>query len=185
MVLGDSLSASYGIDQKTGWVYLLEQRLSTEGFSYKVINASISGDTTHGALSRLDNLLKKHSPEIVIIELGGNDGLRGLSLESMYTNLAGIIEQSLSHEAEVLLAGMQIPPNYGRQYTKSFADIYTRLAQSYKVTLVPLLLTGLENNQDMFQADGLHPVAEAQPVILDNIWPYLARLLSNRNESNH
>ena len=180
MVLGDSLSASYGIDQKTGWVHLMEQRLKTEGFSYKVVNASISGETTHGAQSRLDNLLKKHSPEIVIIELGGNDGLRGLSLESMYTNLAGIIEQSLSHEADVLLTGMRIPPNYGQQYTEKFADIYTQLALTYQITLAPLLLTGLENNQAMFQADGLHPVAEAQPIILDNIWPYLARLLSGR-----
>ena len=180
MVLGDSLSASYGIDQKTGWVHLMEQRLNMEGFSYKVVNASISGETTHGAQSRLDNLLKKHSPEIVIIELGGNDGLRGLSLESMYTNLAGIIEQSLSHEADVLLTGMRIPPNYGQQYTEKFADIYTQLALTYQITLAPLLLTGLENNQAMFQADGLHPVAEAQPIILDNIWPYLARLLSGR-----
>ena len=180
MVLGDSLSASYGIDQKTGWVHLLEQRLKTEGFSYKVVNASISGETTHGAQSRLDNLLKKHNPEIVIIELGGNDGLRGLSLESMYTNLTGIIEQSLSHEADVLLTGMRIPPNYGQQYTEKFADIYTQLALTYQITLAPLLLTGLENNQAMFQADGLHPVAEAQPIILDNIWPYLARLLSGR-----
>ena len=180
MVLGDSLSASYGIDQKTGWVHLMEQRLNMEGFSYKVVNASISGETTHGAQSRLDNLLKKHNPEIVIIELGGNDGLRGLSLESMYTNLTGIIEQSLSHEADVLLTGMRIPPNYGQQYTEKFADIYTQLAQTYQITLAPLLLTGLENNQAMFQADGLHPVAEAQPIILDNIWPYLARLLSGR-----
>jgi len=180
MVLGDSLSASYGIDQKTGWVHLLEQRLRTEGYSYKVVNASISGETTYGAQSRLDNLLKKHSPEIVIIELGGNDGLRGLSLESMYTNLTGIIEQSLSHEADVLLTGMRIPPNYGQQYTEKFADIYTQLALTYQITLAPLLLTGLENNQAMFQADGLHPVAEAQPIILDNIWPYLARLLSGR-----
>lgn len=178
MVLGDSLSASYGIDQKNGWVSLLEQRLNTQGFLYTVINTSISGETTRGGLSRFDNLLKQHNPEIVIIELGANDGLRGLSLDDMYTNLAKIIEQSLSHEAHVLLVGMQIPPNYGKQYTELFSDVYVKLAQHYKVALVPFLFGGIEHNSAMFQPDNLHPNAEAQPVILDNIWTHLARLLS-------
>jgi len=179
MVLGDSLSASYGIDQKNGWVTLLEKRLDKNGFLYKVVNTSISGETTRGGLSRFDNLLKQHNPEIVIIELGANDGLRGLSLDSMYTNLAKIIEQSLGHEAHVILTGMRIPPNYGKQYTDKFADIYVRLAKRYQVNLVPFLLSGIENNKAMFQADGLHPTARAQPIILDNVWTQLVRLLSN------
>ena len=178
MVLGDSLSASYGIDQKNGWVYLLEQRLDKNGFSYEVVNASISGETTRGGLSRFDRLLKQHNPEIVIIELGANDGLRGLSLQSMYTNLEEIIKQSQSHEADVLLIGMRIPPNYGQQYTERFADVYVRLAQQYKINLLPFLLSGIENNRAMFQADGLHPVANAQPVILDNVWTRLVRMLA-------
>jgi len=179
MILGDSLSASYGIDQKNGWVQLLEQRLNKNGFSYKIVNASISGETTRGGLSRFDNLLKQHNPEIVIIELGANDGLRGLPLENMYTNLAKIIEQSLGHEAIVILAGMRIPPNYGKQYTEQFADTYIRLAQRYQVDLVPFLLSGIENNNAMFQDDGLHPTTEAQRIILNNIWTYLVRILSN------
>ncbi len=177
MVLGDSLSASYGIDQKRGWVYLLEQRLADKGYSYTVINASISGETTRGGLARFDKLLKQHNPEIVIVELGANDGLRGLPLDSMYTNLASIIEQSLSHEAHVVLVGMRIPPNYGRQYTQQFAATYERLARKYDVELVPFLLNGIADNSSMFQADGLHPVADAQPHILDNIWSYLVTLL--------
>lgn len=178
MVLGDSLSASYGIDQKSGWVYLMEQRLDKNGFLYEVVNASISGETTRGGLSRFHKLLRQHNPDIVIIELGANDGLRGLPLQSMYTNLAGIIEQSRSHEADILLIGMRIPPNYGRQYTEQFADVYVRLAQHYNVNLVPFLLSGLENSRSLFQADGLHPVANAQPVILDNVWTYLESMLS-------
>ena len=181
MVLGDSLSASYGIDQKDGWVSLLEQRLNTNGFLYTVINTSISGETTRGGLSRFDKLLKQHNPEIVIIELGANDGLRGLSLESMYTNLAKIIEQSLSHEADVLLTGMRIPPNYGKKYTEQFADVYHQLAQRYKVNLVPFLLSGIENNSTMFQTDRLHPIVDAQPVILDNVWTHLVRILAKNS----
>lgn len=178
MVLGDSLSASYGIDQNNGWVHLLEQRLATQGFPYNVVNTSISGETTRGALSRFDHLLKQHNPEIVIIELGANDGLRGLPLENMYNNLAHIIEQSRGHEAEVLLIGMRIPPNYGRTYTEQFADIYSRLAHHYKVNLVPFLLDGIENNRTMFQADELHPIAAAQPALLDNVWIQLVHMLS-------
>ena len=178
MVLGDSLSASYGIDQNNGWVHLLEQRLMAQGFSYNVVNASISGETTRGAVSRFDRLLKQHNPEIIIIELGANDGLRGLSLESMYSNLAQIIEQSRSHEADVLLIGMRIPPNYGNKYTEQFADTYSRLSQHYNVSLVPFLLDGIEKNKTMFQADELHPVAAAQPVLLDNVWNHLVRMLA-------
>jgi len=178
MVLGDSLSASYGINQSNGWVNLLEQRLHSQGYPYNVVNASISGETTRGALSRFDDLLKQHNPEIVIIELGGNDGLRGLSLENMYTNLAQIIEQSQSHEADILLTGMRIPPNYGKKYTDGFAETYARLARHYHVILVPFLLSGLESDKALYQSDGIHPVASAQPVILDNVWTYLVTMLS-------
>ena len=176
--MGDSLSASYGINQKDGWVNLLEQRLVAQGFHYTVINASISGETTSSALSRFDDLLKQYNPDIVIVELGANDGLRGLPLENVYTNLALIIEQSQSHEAEVLLTGMRIPPNYGRKYTDQFADVYVRLARHYKVDLLPFLLDGIGNNKTMFQSDGLHPIAAAQPIILDNVWTYLVRMLT-------
>jgi acyl-CoA thioesterase-1 len=178
MVVGDSLSTGYGIDAAQGWVNLLQQRLRTNGFPYRVINASISGDTSRGGLARLPAALDRHQPAIVILELGGNDGLRGLSLKSLQDNLATMIELGRDAGAQVLLAEMRIPPNYGPVYTKKFQTIYSELAQHYAIPLIPFLLDGVAGDADLMQADGIHPLAKAQPRILDNIWPTLESLLN-------
>jgi acyl-CoA thioesterase I len=173
LVLGDSLSAEYGIARGAGWVSLLEQRLQTEGLSARVINASISGETTSGGRTRLPALLKQHQPDIVIIELGGNDGLRGLPLNAVESNLREMIKMSQQNKARVLLAGMQIPPNYGRDYTERFSAIYPKLARDTKTALVPFFLEGVAENTQLFQGDRIHPAAEAQPIMLDNVWTHL------------
>ncbi len=177
MVLGDSLSAAHGIDQNEGWVYLMQQRLERDGFPHRVANVSISGETTSGGLTRLDAELDRHRPDIVIVELGANDGLRGLPLGGIEQNLAGIIARIQAQDAAVLLAGMQLPPNYGPTYTRGFARIFERLAQKYGAALVPFLLDGLDHDNSHFLDDRLHPNAEAQLLILDNIWPALEPLL--------
>ena len=177
LVLGDSLSAAYGLEQKQGWVSLLEQRLHRQCADCRVINASISGETTAGGRSRIESLLNRHHPDIVIVELGGNDGLRGLSLTEMYANLDTIITAAKRHKAKVLLIGMRLPPNYGPAYTEKFHNVYQRLADKQRVSWVPFLLAGLENNRNLFQADDIHPVAEAQGVMLENVWPQLQALL--------
>lgn len=177
LVLGDSLSAAYGIDQAQGWVALLQQRLRRNGGKYQVINASIAGDTTAGGLSRLPALLQQHDPDIVILALGANDGLRGLSLADMRANLKQIIELTRAQGAAVLLVGMQLPPNYGPAYTRLFQDVYAQLAKEEDVALVPFLLQGIGENRAWFQADGLHPTAAAQDRLLDNVWDGLERLL--------
>lgn len=177
LVLGDSLSAGYGIDPREGWVELLQQRLDREMYNYRVVNASVSGDTTSGGRARLGKLLEAHSPAIVILELGGNDGLRGQPLRLMRRNLSEMIEQSHNAEAKVLLVGMQIPPNYGARYTSTFADTYTELASEFDVALVPFFLDKVALNEKLMQSDGIHPRAEAQSQLLDNLWPHLTPLL--------
>jgi len=178
VVLGDSLSAGYGIDDAKGWVSLLGQRLKAEGFPHRVVNISISGDTTAGALARLPDALARQRPAIVIVELGGNDGLRGLSLDAMKHNLEQILLRSRQAGAKVLLVGVRLPPNYGPAYTRAFDAIYTRLATRSDVPLVPFLLEGVALGERLMQDDGLHPTEQAQPRILQNVWPHLVPLLS-------
>lgn len=177
LVVGDSLSAAYGIDVQSGWVTLLQQRLDAQGSRYKVVNASISGDTTAGGLARLPQALAAQRPEIVIIELGGNDGLRGLPLTQMKNNIAAMITKARAQGARVLLVGIYLPPNYGRQYLERFRAVYRDLAAQYSVPLVPFLLDGVATQSNLMQADGIHPTAEAQPTILENIWSHLRPLL--------
>ena len=177
LVLGDSLSAGYGIEDERGWVTLLQERLNSRGYSYHVINASISGDTTSGAHARLADLLRESLPEIAIVELGGNDGLRGLPLEEMYQNLSKIITRMLDVKTRILLIPIQLPPNYGQIYTAKFQEVYQRLAETHDVVAGKFLLDGIALNPDLMQADGIHPKANAQMLILENIWPFLEPML--------
>lgn len=180
LVVGDSLSAEYGLARGTGWVPLLQQRLSKQQVAAQVVNASISGDTTSGGRARLAALLKQHQPAVVLIELGGNDGLRGLPLKNTEDNLRAMVQASQAGGASVVLVGMQVPPNYGRDYSQRFASIFADVARSEKAALVPFLLTGVAdgpNADSMFQPDRIHPRAEAQPRMLDNVWPVLKPLL--------
>ncbi|MGO2147841.1 arylesterase [Halomonas sp.] len=174
LVMGDSLSAAYGIEHEQGWVPLLEERL---GGQADVVNASISGETTSGGLQRFSTILEKQQPDIVLLELGGNDGLRGLAPNQMRSNLASMIEQSQEVDAQVLLLGIDIPPNYGQAYRDAFTGVYHSLAEEYDVPLLPFLLEGVALNEQLMQEDGIHPTAEAQPLILDNVWPELEPLL--------
>lgn len=176
-MLGDSLSAGYGIDVRAGWVTLLAQRLHEQGYPHAVVNASISGDTTAGGRARLPDALKRHRPGILVLELGANDGLRGLSLNETRANLDAMIKSAQSAGTRVLLVGIHLPPNYGPAYTKKFHAIYQGLAQTYNLPLVPFLLEGVALAPELMQADGLHPRAAAQPRLLDNVWPYLEPLL--------
>lgn len=178
LVLGDSLSAGYGLESGAGWVPLMEKRLQRDGIAAQVVNASISGDTTSGGRSRLPALLKKYHPAVLVIELGANDGLRGLPLESTEDNLRSMIVSAQQSGAQVLLLGMQLPPNYGPDYTRRFADLYPRLAVERKTALVPFFLAGVAERPELFQGDRLHPTAAAQPTLLDNVWPRLSPLLS-------
>ncbi|MDX5371034.1 MAG: arylesterase [Pseudomonadaceae bacterium] len=177
LVVGDSISAAFGLDTRQGWVALLEQRLRDEGFTHRVVNASISGDTSAGGLARLPALLAEHRPQLVIVELGGNDGLRGQPPAQLQQNLASMIDQSRAAGARVLLLGMQLPPNYGRRYTQAFAKVYADLAQSKQVALVPFFLEGVGGEPGMMQGDGIHPMAAAQPRMLENVWSTLRPLL--------
>ncbi len=173
LVLGDSLSAGYGIPVEKGWVNLLQRRLAERGFPYRVVNASISGDTTSGGLSRLPAALELHRPAIVVLELGANDGLRGQPPMAMSRNLSWMIERSQQAGARVLLAEMRIPPNYGPLYAQKFQATFGELAQHYAIPLIPFLLDGVAGDPALIQDDGLHPRAEAQPRILDNVWVVL------------
>ena len=177
LVLGDSLSAGYGIPADQGWVARLQRRLDGEGYGYTVVNASVSGETTGGALERLPRALKLHQPAIVIVELGGNDGLRGLPVSELRLNLESIIAACHDAGAEVVLSGIRIPPNYGPQYTETFYAVYERLAEEQRVPWVPFLLEGIALRDDLFQDDGIHPDLQAQPMLLDNVWPVLQTLL--------
>jgi acyl-CoA thioesterase-1 len=177
LVLGDSLSAEYGLARGKGWVSLLENQLLSAEIDAKVINASISGETTAGGKTRLSALLQQHKPTILIIELGGNDGLRGLALKTTETNLRDMIKQARASNAQVLLLGMQIPPNYGTAYSKQFAEIFTAVGKEKNVKLVRFFLTGLEDTEKYFQADHIHPNELAQSILLANIWPSLQSLI--------
>lgn len=179
LVLGDSLSAGYNIDVEQGWVELLNQKLQQEGYPHTVINGSISGDTTTQGLLRLPTLLEQHDPEIVIIELGGNDALRGTAPNLIKRNLSKLIDTSKRSGAEVLLLGIQIPPNYGQRYAQAFFDNYAQLANEKKVKLVPFFLENVGGNDDLMQDDGIHPNVKAQPLLLENIWPQLESQIKN------
>ena len=173
IILGDSLSAAYGMEISESWPSLLQQRLHENGHSYRVFNSSIAGDTTQGGLTRLPRLLETHQPDVVIIELGGNDGLRGLPLEVTRSNLSAMIQKSQSVGASVILAEMRIPPNYGRTYTEKFNGAYSSLAEQYGTILLPFILQDIALEPGMMQADGIHPTAAAQPVILEKVWTVL------------
>ena len=173
VVFGDSLSAAYNIKQDEGWVALLQQRLNKNKYNYQVVNASISGETTSGGLSRFAGMLKMQKPNIVILELGANDGLRGLSARDTFNNLDAMIQQAKGKNATVLLLGMKIPPNYGPKYSKQFSDNFQQLAKKHQLKLVPFFLDGVAGKPELMQADGLHPTAAAQPKLLDNVWPIL------------
>lgn len=177
LVLGDSLSAEYGLPRGTGWVALLEQRLRAEKIEAAIINASISGETTSGGKNRLPGLLIKHHPAIVIIELGGNDGLRGLSIKASEENFRMMIAASKKSHAKLLLLGMQIPPNYGHDYTEKFSALYPTLAMETKTALVPFVLKGIADKPQLFQPDRIHLTTEAQLIMLDNVWPHIKPLL--------
>ncbi|AQG98612.1 arylesterase [Burkholderia sp. KK1] len=177
VVLGDSLSAEYGLPRDTGWVNLLRERLEKERFDYSVANSSISGDTTSGGRARLTAVLSRIKPAVVIVELGANDALRGVPLATTETNLRGIVDASQAAHAKVLLIGMYVPPNYGPDYTQKFHAVYERIAKERNVPLVPFLLAGIADKPAMFQADQIHPTVQAQPLLLDNVWPTLKPLL--------
>jgi acyl-CoA thioesterase I len=180
LVLGDSLSAAYGIKPAQGWVALLQKRLQDEGYGQRVVNASVSGETTSGGLQRLPRALQLHKPEIVIVELGANDGLRGLPLAVTRENLSKIVAASKKAGADVLLVGMQMPPNYGTRYTAEFAALFRDLAARNGVALVPFLLESVALDEKRMQADGLHPNVSGQPILLANVWPHLEPLLKKK-----
>ena len=180
LVVGDSLSAEYGIARGSGWVALMAAELAKEKPQYQVVNASISGETTAGGLARLPNLLQQHQPKCVVIELGGNDALRGFSLQSTESNLVQMVTACQKARAKVLLVGMQVPPNYGAGYAQAFSDLFVRISKQYKTQLVPFLLKGVADAKDttaLFQADRIHPNAQAHPLILSNVWPVLKKML--------
>ena len=180
LVLGDSLSAEYGLERGSGWVALLQQRLAREKSAVQVVNASISGDTTSGGRTRLPALLAQHKPSVVVIELGGNDALRGLPLNMTQANLSAMAQAAKAAGARVLILGMQVPPNYGQKYARDFANLFASVAQAGGAALVPFLLAGVADGPDadkLFQADRIHPNAQAQARMLDNIWPALKPLL--------
>ncbi len=180
VVYGDSISAAYGINQTDGWVSLLTKRLIETHPQYRVINASVSGETTGGGLTRLAKTLTIHQPDIIIIELGGNDGLRGYPINQIRKNLERMIKQSQEADSRVLLIGMALPPNYGRRYAKAFRDTFASLAKDYRLPFVPLLLDGVTTEKYLLQSDGIHPTAAAQPGLLADIWPALKQLLEHR-----
>ncbi|NQD95839.1 arylesterase [Pseudomonas sp. CrR25] len=177
LIVGDSISAAFGLDTRQGWVALLEKRLAEQGYRHRVVNASISGDTSAGGAARLPALLAEHRPALVIIELGGNDGLRGQPPMQLQQNLAGMIDQAHANGARVLLLGMRLPPNYGARFTEAFAQVFVNVAEEKQVPLVPFLLQGVGGVPGMMQGDGIHPAAEAQPILLQNVWPALQPLL--------
>lgn len=180
LIVGDSLSAGYGLAIHENWPSLLQERLADAGYPHRVVNASISGDTTSGGLARLPGALERNQPSIVIIGLGGNDGLRAIPIPEIRRNLASMIQFSESAGARVVLAGIHIPPNYGPAYTQAFHAIYHELAKEYGTGLIPFILDGVALNSELMQDDGIHPNAAAQPVIVDNVWPALQAVLGGK-----
>ncbi len=183
LVVGDSLSSAYGIDISQGWVALLENRLEERSMNYRVVNASISGDTTSGGLARIRKALPKHAPALVVIELGGNDGLRGLPLKSMTRNLERMVTLSVEQGAMPVLLGMRIPSNYGPRYTEKFHAIYRELAEEHSVPYIPFFMQDVATRAELMQSDGIHPNAEAQTVLLNNAWPAIEKGLNSYCES--
>ena len=180
LVFGDSLSAAYGIAQARGWVALLAERLKRERTDYSVVNASISGETTAGGVARMPKALAQHKPAIVILELGANDGLRGLPLAEMRQNLGAMIEQAQKAGARVVLVGMKLPPNYGPRYTQDFESAYPEVAKRYRTALVPFLLEDFAEKEDFFQPDRIHPTEEGQPLMMERVWKALQPLLKSK-----
>jgi acyl-CoA thioesterase-1 len=180
LVFGDSLSAGYGVDVDATWVRLLGKKLASQGYGYRVVNASVSGETTGGALTRLPRALELHHPAIVIIELGGNDGLRGLPVRQMRSNFEAMLNQASAAGAKSMLIGMRMPTNYGPAYADQFHALYGELANKFSVPLVDFLLEGIALNPALMQSDGIHPNAQAQPAVLNNVWPVLSPMLSKR-----
>ena len=178
LILGDSISAAYGIPVEQGWVSLLQQRLLKQGYAYNVVNASISGETTLGAKTRLNTLLEKHQPELVVIELGGNDGLRGFTLKEIENNFVEMISMIKQAGCAALIVPMQLPPNYGAIYNQRFASIYERISETMAVAKSKFILQNIAEHSELMQADGIHPVQTAQPMMLDNIWQDLQNLLT-------
>lgn len=177
LVYGDSLSAGRGVPNGQTWVDLLRSRLTRQGYDYRVVNASISGETSHGGLQRIDATLKRQQPAIMLLALGGNDGLRALPPKTMQQNLAGIIDRARRQKVKVVLLGIRIPPNYGPVYTEAFHRVYVNLAKQYRLPWLSFMLKGVATRTELMQADGIHPTAAAQPAILDNVWPVLKPLL--------
>jgi acyl-CoA thioesterase-1 len=180
LIVGDSISAAYGLAPEQGWTQLLRDRLTAQGYRYRVVNASISGDTTAGGRSRLPALLREHHPAIVVIELGGNDGLRGGNLDAMRNNLDAMVAAAQKSGARVMLVGMRMPPNYGPAYTRTFDRTYEDIARTHRIPLVPFFFEGFAETSELFQPDRIHPTAAAQPRLLDNVWPTLKGLLDKR-----
>lgn len=179
-MLGDSLSAGYGIKPAQGWVALLEKRLQAQGYEYRVVNASVSGETSGGGLQRLSRALELHRPAVVVVELGANDGLRGLPVRVTQINLTQIVAASKKAGAKVLMVGIRLPPNYGQRYTDNFTRMFRDVATASEVALAPYLLQSVALKPALMQADGLHPTAAAQPALLDTVWPHLVPLLQKR-----
>lgn len=183
LVLGDSLSAAHGIADREGWVSLLAHKLDDNGYPHEVVNASISGDTTQDALSRLEPTLERHHPNIVVVELGGNDGLRAFSVETVQRNLESILNTIRESGAKIVLAGIRMPPNYGPAYTRAFEAVYPRLADEFNAALIPFFMEGVATDPELMQDDGIHPNAAAQPRLLDNVWRVLKPLLEKNRDS--
>lgn len=181
LILGDSISAGFGIDKSSGWVALLQQRLGAQG---TIINASISGETTSGGRYRLSKLLQRHQPDLVIIELGGNDGLRGTPLKQMAFNLNDMVSQAKASGARTMLLGMQIPPNYGARYTQQFVSVFSTIASDHNTLFVPFLLEGIAGQPGMMQADGIHPTSKAQPVMMELVWSELQEWLNKQTNQS-
>jgi len=179
LVFGDSLSAAYGLQAEQGWVAQLQRRLHSQGYGYRVVNASVSGETTSGGRNRIERALSQHKPRLVVLELGANDGLRGLPVKETRDNLAFMMDAIKRSGAKVLLLGIRIPPNYGPQYTQAFGDIYAGLAKEKKAPVLPFLLEGIALDERFMQPDGLHPNAQGQPLVLANVWPVLKPLLEH------
>ena len=177
LILGDSLSAGFGMDREQSWVALLETRLQNEGYTYRILNSSISGDTTQGGLTRLPRLLTRYKPEIVIVELGGNDGLRGINLEVTRANMVRLILESQQSGARVLLTGIKLPPNYGEIYLQKFESMYSDLAREYATLLIPFFMEGVASEPRLMQSDGIHPNEKGQSLLLENVWQVLQPVL--------